>query len=104
MDYYSLYVTTKTADEARTIGRALVEARLVACVNIVGKIESIYQWEGKLNEEEESLFFAKTTSASLQAAMAKIKELHSYDCPCIVALPIEAGHEPYLAWIDEQTT
>ena len=103
MDYYSIYVTTKNADEARAIGRALVEAQLAACVNIVPHIESIYAWQGKLRQDAEALLFAKTSSTSLSAAMDKVKELHGYDCPCIVALPLHAGEPAYLDWIRTQT-
>jgi periplasmic divalent cation tolerance protein len=100
-DYRMVYVTAANGEEARRIGRALVERRLVACANVLGPVESIYVWQGKLEESSEALVLMKTRADRLEAVMSAVRELHSYSCPCIVALPIEAGHAPYLAWIDE---
>lgn len=98
-----IYVTTDGPDEARAIGRALVEARLAACANILDPMTSIFHWEGKVQEGQETVLIAKTTATSVDALTAKVRELHSYDCPCIVALPIEGGNPAFLEWVAAET-
>ena len=98
-----IYITTDGPDEARTIGRALVEARLAACANILDPITSIYRWEGAVQEGREAVLIAKTTSALVDALTAKVRELHSYDCPCIVSVPIDGGNSGFLDWIEAET-
>lgn len=80
-----------------------MEERLAACVNILPAMQSLYRWEGKIVEEEEAVLIAKTTADALSALRERVCELHSYTCPCIVALPVLSGHEPYLAWIRTET-
>ena len=99
-----IYITTDGPDEARTIGRALVEARLAACVNILDPMVSIYRWEGALKEGRESVLIAKTTAALVNALTASVRELHSYSCPCVVALPVDGGNPAFLDWIAAETT
>tara|TARA_B110000014_G_scaffold247200_1_gene220539 strand:- start:963 stop:1256 length:294 start_codon:yes stop_codon:yes gene_type:complete len=94
-------MTCSTAEEARLIGRALVQEHIAACVNILGEIESIYEWQGELCEECEVAMIAKTTATRMPALIVRVKELHSYDCPCIIGLPIGEGHQPYLDWLSE---
>jgi periplasmic divalent cation tolerance protein len=94
-----VYMTTGSLEEARRIGRELVSARLAACVNILPQMNSIYAWEGKLNEDAEVVLIAKTTAACVPALMARVKSLHSYSVPCIVSLAVEDGHPPFLDWI-----
>ncbi len=101
MDYRFVYMTCSSAEEARSIGRALVQESIAACVNILGDIESIYEWQGELCEEREVAMIAKTTVARMPALIARVKELHSYDCPCIIGLPIGEGYQPYLDWLSE---
>ena len=101
MDCRFVYMTCSTAEEARLIGRALVQEHIAACVNILGDIESIYEWQGELCEECEVAMIAKTTATRMPALIVRVKELHSYDCPCIIGLPIGAGHQPYLDWLSE---
>ncbi len=98
-DCLMVYVTAATGAEARRIARALVEERLAACVNIMGPIGSLYRWKGAIAESREVAFWAKTTRARFAALRARVCALHSYDVPCVVALPIAAGHRPFLAWI-----
>lgn len=98
-----IYITTDGPEEARTIGRALVEAHLAACANILDPMTSIFHWEGKVQEGQETVLIAKTTAASVDALTAKVRELHSYDCPCIVALPIEGGNPAFIEWIAAET-
>lgn len=99
--HYLLYSTCSTEAEAAAIARALVEQKLAACANILPGMRSVYRWEGKLEEAQEVVLIAKTTGAALQAAIDTIKQLHSYECPCITALPITTGHPDYLRWISE---
>ena len=98
-----VYSTMRDEEEARKIGRTLVELRLVACVNILGRIGSLYWWEGKISEESEALLIAKTKTSLVPAVIEQVKAMHSYSCPCVVALPITAGNGDYLAWILRET-
>lgn len=103
MSYRFLYMTASGPEEARRIGRALVEHRLAACVNIIEGMESIYWWEGRIQEDRETLLIAKTRAELFEPLLEKVKALHSYDCPCVVALPIESGNPEYLDWIGTET-
>lgn len=98
-----VYMTAGDTDEALRIGRALVGERLAACVNILGGITSVYEWDGRVEEGGEVAFIAKTTEERVAALTDRVKALHSYDCPCVVALPIDAGNPAFLDWIDTQT-
>jgi periplasmic divalent cation tolerance protein len=92
--------TTATREDAGKIARALVERRLAACVNVVA-IESVYRWKDAVECAEEWLLVIKTTGSALDQVNAAIKELHVYELPECVVLPIENGSEEYLAWIGE---
>ncbi|MBX6375988.1 MAG: divalent-cation tolerance protein CutA [Acetobacteraceae bacterium] len=94
-----VYVTAADAEEARRIGRALVEERLAACVNVLPGHTAIYRWEGRLEESAEAAFLAKTTAARFEALRARIRALHSYALPCILALPAAGGDAEFLAWV-----
>ncbi len=98
-----VYMTTGTQAEARRIGRALVEARLAACVNIIPGMNSMYWWEGELQDDNETVLIAKTREELLADLIDKVKAMHSYECPCVVALPIEAGNPAYLDWLAQET-
>lgn len=98
-----LYLTVEDRGRADGIARALVEQRLVACVNILGPIRSLYWWKGKMESGDEVALIAKTRRALVRKACAEVKRLHGYDCPCVVALPIQGGHPPFLQWIDDET-
>ena len=82
---------------------AVLEQHLIACGNIMQMGKSLYRWEGKVQDAEEVCVFYKTTRTQFPKLEQAIKELHPYDVPCIVALPIEAGHQPFLNWITEET-
>jgi len=99
--YLMAYVTTADADEARRIAKVLVEERLAACVNIIERIESVYRWEGEVHFSGEAAFLAKTTEKCFDAFTARIRELHSYELPCIVAVPLARGEAGFLSWIGE---
>ena len=96
-------VTAPSRAEAEAIGRALVEARLAASVNVVSGVSSFYWWEGALREGAEAMLWAKTRAELVAPLTARVKALHSYDCPCVIALPITGGNPDYLAWIDAET-
>ena len=97
------YITAKDTKQALAIARALVTERLAACANILGPIRSIYHWGGQLNDDTEVALIAKTRAALLPKLIARVKQLHTYDCPCIVALPIETGNPDFLDWLAAQT-
>ena len=99
---YLVYITTPDKTEARQLGMALVESRLVACVNIIDRMRSLYWWEGQIQEDQEVILIAKTTENNLPALKAKVNTMHSYECPCILCLPVTDGNEPYMDWIREQ--
>jgi periplasmic divalent cation tolerance protein len=102
-DYCLLYVTTSSLDEARNLGRTVVEERLAACANVVGAIESFYHWEGKLETgSEEGLLILKTLGSKVPALTARLLVMHSYSCPAIVAIPILGGHQGFLDWIRDE--
>lgn len=92
-------VTTPNQEEAARLARALVEAELAACGNVLPGLRSIYRWEGKVEDEAEALLILKTTRARFEALRARVVELHPYETPEVLALPVEAGHGPYLDWI-----
>ena len=102
MEYCSIYITTGIEDEARRIGRTLIEERLAACVNIL-PIRSIYRWEEDIEEENEVAMFVKTRAELAGQVIERVKELHSYEVPCIVTLSIARGNPDYLKWIGEST-
>ncbi len=93
--------TTSSQEEARRIAHALVERRLAACVNVVSRIDSIYRWKEKVEETQEFLLLIKTTESAVDQLREAIQELHSYEVPECIVLPIESGSEKYLNWIDE---
>jgi periplasmic divalent cation tolerance protein len=98
-----VYVTASSREEALNIGRTLVGERLAACANIFDGVSSIYWWQGRLMEEGEASLILKTTNDLIPALIVRVKQLHSYDCPCVVALPIAQGNPDYLDWIDKET-
>ncbi len=102
MAIYLVYITTNDKAEARQIGMALVESRLAACVNIIDQMSSLYRWEGQIQEDQEVILIAKTTEKNVPALKETVKAMHSYECPCIVCLPVTDGYEPFMQWIREQ--
>lgn len=98
-----IYVTASNRDEALRLARALVEERLVACANVLDGATSLYWWDGKVQEEAEAVLIAKTRASLVESVVARVKALHSYSRPCVVALPIQAGNPAFLQWIDAET-
>jgi periplasmic divalent cation tolerance protein len=103
MEMRFLYVTCASREEAARIAEAVVEARLAACANIIPGMESVYWWEGKLTRDQEVVLILKTRAALVEAATAKVKALHGYAVPCVVALPLVGGNPDYLAWLERET-
>ena len=103
MDLIFCYVTCADREEAQTIARAMVEERLAACGNVLGGMRSVYRWQGRVEEAEEVVLILKTRAALLEPLTRRVKELHSYDCPCVAALPLAGGNPDYLQWLAEQT-
>ena len=98
-----IFVTTPGADEAARIAEAVVEERLAACVNIVGAVESIYRWEGRVTRDREALMIIKTTADRYEELERRVTELHSYTTPEVIAFAIERGSEKYLGWLRDST-
>ncbi|NNF98672.1 MAG: divalent-cation tolerance protein CutA [Desulfobacteraceae bacterium] len=99
MNVHMVYITTSDKKEARQIGRTLIDEKLVACVNIFDGINSMYQWNGELQDDTEAVLVAKTHPSRIPELIERVKALHSYECPCIVSLPISAGNPEFLAWV-----
>ncbi len=102
-EFVFVYVTAKDRAEALSIGRVLVEERLVACVNILEGMRSLYWWDGAVQEANEAVLIAKTKSGLAPAVTARVKALHSYDVPCVVVLPVADGNPDFLDWIAAET-
>jgi periplasmic divalent cation tolerance protein len=101
-DHVVMMTTTPDAESARSLARTLVTERLAACVQVLAA-QSFYIWNDAARAEPEALLLIKTRAALQEAAAARIADLHSYETPEIVTLPITFGASPYLAWIDAQT-
>lgn len=97
-------VTTSGAEESKKIGRQMVEERLAACANILATVHSFYWWKDKLEEDSESILLLKTVEEKIPLLINRIKELHSYENPAIIVLPIVAGSEEYFKWIEKETS
>jgi periplasmic divalent cation tolerance protein len=93
--------TCGTAADAERVARALLERRLAACVNIVAGVRSLYHWQGRIEDEGELLLIVKTTAGAIEALKAAIGEVHPYEVPEMVVLPIDDGSQKYLDWISE---
>ena len=102
-EYVVVLSTTPNLSEAERLGKEMVEKGLVACVNIIPQIRSIYKWKEKLHNEEEMLLVMKSRKDRTEEIIDYIRKNHSYEIPEIVSLPITSGSEKYLAWIDQNT-
>ncbi|UCD80714.1 MAG: divalent-cation tolerance protein CutA [Desulfobacterales bacterium] len=94
-----IYMTAGNKGEARKIGKELVVARLAACVNILDNMNSFYMWQGEIQDDTEVVLIAKTTEDRVPALIDKVKALHSYDCPCILTIPVSGGNQAFLDWV-----
>lgn len=101
-DEVLVYVTAGSHDQALELARAVVGERLAACANILGATTSIYEWEGAVREDREVALIVKTRRDLVDALSERIEDLHTYDCPCVVAIDITGGNRKFLDWIDAQ--
>lgn len=98
-----MYCTIENIIEARKLAKIILQEKLVACVNIIPAVESMYRWKGKIETENEVALFIKTVEEKIAPAIKRIQELHSYDVPEIIVLPIEDGLKEYLDYISKET-
>ncbi len=104
MSVVFIYVTTPNRDVALSLARTVVEERLAACGNILDGMTSVYRWEGEVREEGETVLILKSRSDLVERLTARVIELHPYEAPCVVALPIVAGSQKFLDWVGAETS
>ena len=104
MSHHIVYIMTESNEEALRIGRALVRERLAACANVLSDATSVYRWQDDIVEETEVPLIVKTREDLIEDVIGKVVELHSYECPCIVALKIQQGNVEFLDWISRETS
>ena len=97
-----MYITTSNEEEALKIGKYIVKKRLAACSNIINNMKSIYWWEGNLENDKEAILILKTNEEKVDEIIAKVKEIHSYDNPCIIALPVIKSSNSYFEWLKNE--
>lgn len=95
-----VYITCKNKEEALSIGKSILEAKLAGCINIIDSMTSMYEWEGRLEISEEVILIAKTNESLFDEINLHIKKIHSYTTPCILSIPIQNGNEEYLKWLE----
>ena len=98
-DLIWVYMTAPNREEARLIARELVTARLAAGINIFDRVESFFWWQGRVREQSEVVLVAESRQSLFQRLVQTVKNLHSYECPCILSLKIQDGYDPFLAWM-----
>jgi len=103
MEHIVIYCTVPNKKEGKEIAKKLVENKLVACVNIIDKVESVFSWNGELCEEKEALLMIKTKKELFAKINSVIQKMHSYNVPEVISLPMENADETYLKWIDHET-
>lgn len=96
-----IYVTASNEEEAINIGETIVNERLAACSNIISPMKSIYWWEGNIEKDNESILILKTLEENVVPIINRIKEIHTYENPCIIALPVLTISDSYLEWVKE---
>ena len=102
-DSIVIFITTADEQEAQSIAKLLLEQRLIACANVVPKVNSMFWWQGVIESDDESMLVLKTKADLLTKVVDAVKSVHSYDVPEVIALPIIGGNEDYLKWIGEET-
>ncbi|MFX0183166.1 MAG: divalent-cation tolerance protein CutA [Candidatus Hodarchaeota archaeon] len=101
--FVAVYTTVSNIDEAKKFGHNLIQKKLVACVNIIPNVQSIYHWKGKIEEEAEVILWCKTHERLIKKIQDVFQESHPYELPALAIYPIHSGSESYLKWIDDQT-
>ena len=104
LDCVVVWTTIGAAADGKKLASALVDERLAACVNVLGEMDSVYRWKGQVESDRERQLFIKTTAARLPELQARLNEMHEYELPEFLVLPVAGGSEAYLAWIREATT
>lgn len=99
----TVFVTAPDREVALSLARQVVEERLAACANVMPNVTSVFRWEDSMREEPEVLLIFKTGAERVEALIERISDLHPYDVPEVLALPVEAGHGPYLEWVRDST-
>jgi len=102
-EYITVFITAPNEEEASKISRTIVEERLAACVNIIRSVRSIYRWQGRVEDESEVLMVVKTKRTLFDRLQKRVKELHSYEVPEIIGLPVVEGSKDYLDWLGQET-
>ena len=102
-EFIIVFITAPNEKEAASISRTIVEERLVACVNIIPSVRSIYRWQGRVEDEQEVLMVVKTKKSLFERLQERVKELHSYSVPEIIGLPVTEGSKQYLEWLGQET-
>jgi len=102
-DALLVFTTLPSADKAAELAKLLVNERLVACANLLPAVRSIYRWQGELHDENEVLVLLKTRAEHLERLKLRILEVHPYEVPEVLAVPIESGYQPYLDWLAGET-
>ncbi|MFO7728515.1 MAG: divalent-cation tolerance protein CutA [Desulfonatronovibrio sp.] len=103
MSYLFAYITAADMAEAEKIGAVLVEKGLAACVNVFSGMQSMYMWKGRVEKAHETVIIAKTTEQLRDRFLEQVMAVHSYECPCVVFLPVQGGNPEFLQWIDQTT-
>jgi len=96
-----IFITSRSKEEAKKLTRKLVEEKLAACINIISNVESLYWWKGKIETSKECMLVVKTHGKKIEEIIQRVKEIHSYEVPEIIALPIVEGNKDYLTWISD---
>lgn len=97
-----IYITTEDKEEAKKVSAPLIEEGLAACANIIPGMNSVFYWEGEVQSEEECILIVKTDESMNEKVMERVRSLHSYDCPCMLVLPIKDGNDDFVSWVQEQ--
>jgi len=98
-----VYITVSNKTEARKIASVLLEEHLAACVNIIDGVESMYWWDGKIQNDKEVIIIAKTTRTKVPTLITAVEEIHSYDVPCVEILSVENSSQEFSRWVEEET-
>ena len=102
-EYITVFITAPNEKEASSISQTIVGERLAACVNIIPSVRSIYRWQGRVEDEQEVLMIVKTKKSLFERLQQRVKELHSYEVPEIIGLPLAEGSKEYLDWLGQET-
>ena len=100
--YSLLYITTSESSESEKIAKILLEEKLVACSNIIPQVKSLYLWKGQIEEDNESVLLIKTRADKIDKVIKRVKEIHSYQTPCILEFNVKKGSNEYLQWMEKE--